>query len=816
MANNLVFTILGIDKGSETFDKVAKSADDASKKLGSFGATSGKILGGYGAAVLGAGAATTAGLAVVGVATAATAAIILHNNDKISAAAGSLWTDLEQQARQGAAPLAQPITDALNLLHGTVIDLGPQIQELFSSAEPAVAHLSGGVDKFARGIMPGLVTAAHNSEAAFVGVESALGDVGQGLGDFFTNASKGAESSGQIFASTGRIARDLLGFTGSAFAQLSNSGAPAIQTLEGFLSKLETTVLSLGSGAFPVLSSSVSGFLAVGSGILSVLNGIAPVLGPLIGQATTFGVVLKGLDSVTFGGVGASWGKFTDGIGKAEGLAGKAKAGLTGLITSGLAPLGIVAGIATVGLELLGEKSQETTKRQQALADAFRESKGAIDDTVRAAEVKNLSDSGLLQKAADLKVSASTLTDAFLGNKDAIGEVTAATDRYQAELQGQGQMEGQVAQGSDALSTKAHDVATALQDQSGEADEASRKGKLYAEAMGKGAGSAQSLAEANKKAADALKALQDQMDAMVSKDLAYRNAVDSTKDAQQKLADAQKKAGDELKNHGKKSDEYAVAVKGVDDASRSLEGTYISQAAAARDLAVANSISTDEVTRAKEGANAYTQEVLNMALAAGGNAPRALQQMVEKLNATDLQALGAKKTVNELGQTVITLPNGKTITVNAEDHATSVIRAIAGGRYTATIKLQADWAGFSRTVGQGSVLSNTSAFGNAEGGWIHGPGTRTSDSIPRWLSDDEFVVNAEDANKGDNPAILEAINSGQSPAIAAGGTLSISNRSSGAVQHQVHLTVNGPVGNQRELENWLTQSLDNLKRKGRL
>jgi hypothetical protein len=39
----------------------------------------------------------------------------------------------------------------------------------------------------------------------------------------------------------------------------------------------------------------VSGFLAVGSGILTILNGLAPILGPLIGQITTFGVVLKGL-----------------------------------------------------------------------------------------------------------------------------------------------------------------------------------------------------------------------------------------------------------------------------------------------------------------------------------------------------------------------------------------------------------------------------------------------------------------------------------------------------------------------------------------
>src|SRR5262249_22160287 len=163
--------------------------------------------------------------------------------DKVATAASSLWADLEKEAQQAAAPLAQPITDALNKIHGTVIDLGPDLQELFTGAVPAIEHLTGGVDKLVRGAMPGLVTAAKNDEAAFAGLESALGDVGQGIGDFFTNATKGADSAGQIFASLGRIVRDFAGFAGSLFAQLSNSGAPAIQTLEGFLSKLETTVL---------------------------------------------------------------------------------------------------------------------------------------------------------------------------------------------------------------------------------------------------------------------------------------------------------------------------------------------------------------------------------------------------------------------------------------------------------------------------------------------------------------------------------------------------------------------------------------------
>jgi hypothetical protein len=133
----LIFRLLGVDDASPAFKKLSRSAEETSNKLGTFSKTSAKIFAGFAGGALASGAAITGSLAAVGIATGAVAAVILHNNDKISAAAGSLWTDLEQQAKQGAAPLAQPITDALNKIHGTVIDIGPQIAELFSAGAPA-------------------------------------------------------------------------------------------------------------------------------------------------------------------------------------------------------------------------------------------------------------------------------------------------------------------------------------------------------------------------------------------------------------------------------------------------------------------------------------------------------------------------------------------------------------------------------------------------------------------------------------------------------------------------------------------------------
>ena len=68
-----------------------------------------------------------------------------------------------------------------------------------------------------------------------------------------------------------------------------------------------------------------------------------------------------------------------------------------------------------------------------------------------------------------------------------------------------------------------------------------------------------------------------------------------------------------------------------------------------------------------------------------------------------------------------------------------------------------------------SNLSKTAepAVKRASGGWISGPGTSKSDSIPAMLSNGEFVVNAEDAKK--NRGLLESINSGGVSHFAEGG-----------------------------------------------
>lgn len=76
-----------------------------------------------------------------------------------------------------------------------------------------------------------------------------------------------------------------------------------------------------------------------------------------------------------------------------------------------------------------------------------------------------------------------------------------------------------------------------------------------------------------------------------------------------------------------------------------------------------------------------------------------------------------------------------------------------------------------RTTYVSSVGNVSHEGGNyAVGGHVAGPGTGTSDDVPAWLSDGEFVVNAQSAKR--NRRLLEAINGGGMQGYAKGGGVS--------------------------------------------
>jgi hypothetical protein len=90
----------------------------------------------------------------------------------------------------------------------------------------------------------------------------------------------------------------------------------------------------------------------------------------------------------------------------------------------------------------------------------------------------------------------------------------------------------------------------------------------------------------------------------------------------------------------------------------------------------------------------------------------------------------------------------------------------------------------------------------AEGGYVSGPGTGTSDSIPARLSDGEFVVNA--AATRANLGMLQAINSGSMRRFAVGGLATnlapVDTNTSVPQSTVVNLNITGDVSRQTKKE----------------
>ncbi|WP_048996159.1 phage tail tape measure protein [Burkholderia multivorans] len=127
--------------------------------------------------------------------------------------------------------------------------------------------------------------------------------------------------------------------------------------------------------------------------------------------------------------------------------------------------------------------------------------------------------------------------------------------------------------------------------------------------------------------------------------------------------------------------------------------------------------------------------------------------------------------------------------------------ASAAGGYSSSSLLGGLAGGLSDGVAA-AAGGSTYGFHLATGGRVTGPGTSTSDSIPAWLSNDEFVVKASAVRKPGVLRLLEAINSGRDVGFAkfaSGGLVGGGGAGSGeqfggdgaALQLNIPITIEG-------------------------
>lgn len=110
------------------------------------------------------------------------------------------------------------------------------------------------------------------------------------------------------------------------------------------------------------------------------------------------------------------------------GVSGAAATGLRAVSSVMFGPWGLAITAAVVGVGMLVDSQRKAREQVQQLKDTLDEQTGALTDNTRAFVAKSLSDEGVLEVAEDLGLSMKDVTDAALGQDDAIKRVNGQLD----------------------------------------------------------------------------------------------------------------------------------------------------------------------------------------------------------------------------------------------------------------------------------------------------------------------------------------------------------------------------------------------------
>lgn len=454
--------------------------------------------------------------------------------------------------------------------------------------------------------------------------------------------------------------------------------------------------------------------------------GLAEAFGSLPGPVKTAAMVMVGLGSalalVTGGGMKAiAYVKsLKDAMQTLKTTAVAAGVSLKGV---GLAAggIGAVLTVASIAFGMFLREQQKAADIAQEYTGALEASAGAIDENVRATAAKTLGDQGALEAAEKLGLSMDTVTDAALGNADAMDTVQAAIDKYQNDKEWDG------SQRADVLTEEgkaAHKLADAMDTNRESFAEASAEAKRLQEAV-EGTSGAQDAGAGSTTAATAafteqteemtglLEVLQqygDELLKLSGDEIALEAAID---DATESI----RENGRTLDINTAKGRANQTALNSIASSGRQLIATLIEQGASTKEVTAAQQRASVSFIQAATAAGMTKAEA--KALAAQYFAiPKSVKTTV-----TDSGSANASwGRVNRLKREIAALPKSKRAEINAilnkqgADAAERRLNQIAKNR-TASLSIKIStgqmWSGSSTARGKaaGGIMDFYAAGG---------------------------------------------------------------------------------------------------------
>ena len=603
-------------------------------------------------------------------------------------------------------------------------------------------------------LMADLGINAYDAGGEFVGLEGLAGILQERLKGLTDQQRQ--QALGQIFGSDAMRAASVLYDQGAAGIDKWTAAVSE----QGYATKVAAELTNNLSGDFEELGGAVeTAAIKMGKSADGPLRGLVQGLTTLVRAAADAPPEIQAV-GLAIGGLSAGGLLAVGGLSKAVVVVKETKDALSGLgisaktATLAMGGIGLALTVAGMALGSWMQSQAESQSRVESLTESLRGQESAFNDATRAIMADNLVKSGAAKAAEQLGLSLSLVTDASLGSADAQAKVRTQIEAASAATIAQGKemvaATGDV-QGYAAEVMSAREAADTLRKfmsgANAETAKAVEEHRLKTEAMKADTTATDGHAASTGKSTAALAAQKEQAQAAAKAVTEHATMMLQASGSAIGMESAIAATSEALKENGRGLNITTEKGRANQSALDSLAMSTITY----RDKLMAAGASQEAVAQATERGRA--KWISNAT--AMGMSKDAANRLADEL-------FGVRDAATEAGRKSVKVPTSAPGAVAAYDAIMAAKRAAdaADGK---VVNITTRY----HVIGSHEIGSR--AAERASGGYISGPGTGTSDSIPAMLSNGEYVVRAASVAKLGLSRLDYLNRTGSLPRFAEGG-----------------------------------------------
>ncbi|MFD0405024.1 phage tail tape measure protein [Kitasatospora sp. NPDC127116] len=541
----------------------------------------------------------------------------------------------------------------------------------------------------AKGIMDQLGFSAYDAGGSFVGLTKLAGNLKSSFSNLTPEARNAAMAT--IFGSDSVRAATILYELGSAGVDRYRNAVND----QGAATRMAGTQMNNLAGDIEQLSGSLEvALINGGTAATGVLRDMVQWVTHLVNAWSSLPSWLQ-TSTIALFGIGGALALLAGGIGLIlpkvvafqASLATLAEtmpvlAGAAGRFTGFmLGPWGIALGVASAALAVFGLSTVDVKQEVQGLTEAVKADSNAIGANVRAWLAHKLETDGVLKAAKALGISTADVTDAILGNSDAVSRVNGVLETYLRQVDGVEGAATDAGHGEAEWTKSLRSVEGAMKGLSPEITGAVEAAKREAEAAGGASSATKGLGDASRVTAQdlsdtrsAVEKLTDSLDTLNGKNISATKASIAMQSSLADLRDKVKENGLELDIHTAKGRDNKSALLDAASAAQAHAKAVMEQTGSSEQAIAVFGEDVEALKRVMSQAG-WTQQQIESLTSAYAKVPPAVTTKV-----SDPGALQTIADLQEVKAKVMDVPPGKSITIRAP--STEAIQDLRAVGYT--------------------------------------------------------------------------------------------------------------------------------------